>query len=269
MTPGAAVIPLGYRSGSLLGLASALGLAAFAWPLFADVSAAHALSHSADAPWLFALMLPLVLAVLLAEMGAGRLDAKAVAVLGVLTAVGAVLRLPSGGVTGFTFLFFLLIPAGRVFGPGFGFVLGVLTLFASALITGGVGPWLPFQMFAAGWVGMFAGLLPPASGRREVLLLAAYGAVAGLAYGFLLNLWFWPFSAGTSELGPVAGEGLVETLRRYWVFHLATSLGFDIPRAVGNTALMLAAARPVLAALHRTARRAAFHAVPEFVEAPP
>ena len=57
-------------------------------------------------------------------------------------------------------VFFLLILAGRVFGPGFGFVLGCTSLFASALMTAGVGPWLPFQMLVSAWVGMGAGLLP-------------------------------------------------------------------------------------------------------------
>ena len=65
--------------------------------------------------------------------------------------------------------------------PGFGFVLGATTLFASALVTGGVGPWLPFQMLGAAWVGWGAGMLPPLRGRAEMLMLAAYGAVAGLA----------------------------------------------------------------------------------------
>ncbi len=78
-------------------------------------------------------------------------------------------------------VFFLLVLGGRVYGPGFGFVLGSTTLFASAILTGGIGPWLPFQMLAASWVGLGAGLLPPARGRREIALLAAYGAVSAFA----------------------------------------------------------------------------------------
>lgn len=262
-----AAVPLRRRSRVLLAAVSAFGVVAFTWPLFADQSAPENLAHAGDAPWLFAAVMPLLLALLLAELSEGSLDSKAVAVLGVLVAAGAVLRLPSGGVTGFSMIFFLLVPAGRVFGAGFGFVVGALTLFASALLTGGVGPWLPFQMFAAGWVGLFAGLLPPAGGRREVVLLAAYGALAGLAYGLLLNLWFWPFATGSSSLGFVPGDGLADNLGRFWAFHLATSLGFDIPRAVGNAVLMLAAGPPVLAALRRTTRRAAFRASPVFVDA--
>ena len=72
---------------------------------------------------------------------------------GVLSAVNAVLRALSPGLAGVELTFFLLILAGRVYGPGFGFVLGCTSLFASALLTAGVGPWLPFQMldFPPGW----------------------------------------------------------------------------------------------------------------------
>ena len=73
------------------------------------------------------------------------------------------------GVAGFEPVFFLLIPSGRVFGRGFGFVLGAVTIAASALITGGIGPWLPFQMFGAAWMGFGAGCLPAARGRAELI----------------------------------------------------------------------------------------------------
>jgi energy-coupling factor transport system substrate-specific component len=253
----------------LLAVASLLGLVGFVWPFFLQPHGTENQAHAADAPWLFVLVLPLLLAVVLAELSDGAIDSKAIAVLGVLTACGAALRLPSTGVTGFTPLFFLLLPAGRVFGRGFGFVLGALTMFTSGLLTGGVGPWLPFEMFGAAWVGFFAGCLPPARGRAEIYMLAAYGAVAGLAYGLLLNLWFWPFGASAaSNLRYVAGAPLHENLQRFWAFHVTTSLGFDIPRAIGNAALILIAGHPVLAALRRAARRASFGSVAEFVGPP-
>ena len=249
------------RAWALLAASSIIGIVAFAWPLLADPTGSASSAHAGDAPWLLAVLLPLLLAVVLAELAEGALDAKSVALLGVLAACGAALRLPSGGVAGFEPVFFLLIPAGRVLGKGFGFVLGALTLFVSALLTGGVGPWLPFQMLGAAWMGFGAGCLPPAKGRAEVVMVAAYGAVAALAYGLLLNLSFWPYVAGSdSALSFVRGAGLVENLRHFWAFHLATSLGFDIPRAVFTAGFLLIAGRPVMAALRRTSRRAAFGA---------
>ena len=262
---GTGVVRLRARATALLVAASVLGVVAFGWPLFASRSSAVDLAHSGDAPWIFVLLVPLLLCVVLAELADGALDAKAIALLGVLAACGAALRLPSGGVAGFEPVFFLLVPAGRVLGRGFGFVLGALTLFVSALLTGGVGPWLPFQMFGAAWIGFFAGCLPPLRGRAEVLMLAAYGMVSALAYGLLLNLWFWPFATGSSSsISFLPGAGLMENLGRFWAFHLTTSLGFDIPRAVFTGAFVLVAGRPLLGALRRVSRRAAFGAAVVF-----
>jgi energy-coupling factor transport system substrate-specific component len=58
---------------------------------------------------------------------------------------------------GFSPIFAPIIIAGYVFGGRFGFLMGTFTLLASALVTGGVGPWLPYQMFTAGWAGLSAG----------------------------------------------------------------------------------------------------------------
>ena len=256
------------RAALALLVVSGVGLLAFAWPLF--VQPGSDLAGRADAPWLFVLLLPLMIGVVLAEVADGGMDAKSVAVLGVLAAVGAALRPLGGGVAGFEPVFFLLVLAGRALGRGFGLVLGSVTLFASALLTAGVGPWLPFQMLAAGWVGFLAGCLPRATGRAEVVLLTAYGAVAGLVYGLLMNLWLWPFTLGLdSDISYVAGGPLTENLGRYIAFTLVTSLGFDIPRALTTAALVAVTARPVLLALRRASRRAEFEAVARFDPAVP
>jgi energy-coupling factor transport system substrate-specific component len=258
------------RSSVLLAVTSLLGLVCFGWPLFLHGTSATAMAHSADAPWIFLSLLPLLLAVVLSALAEGALDAKAIALLGILAVCGAALRVPSPGVAGFEPVFFLLIPAGRVLGRGFGFVLGALTIVVSALITGGVGPWLPFQMFGAAWFGFGAGCLPPARGRAELWLLAAYAAGAGLLYGSLLDLWFWPFGAGTAtSFSFVPGAGFVHNLHSFLLFDLTTSLGFDIPRAMTNALLVLVLGRPVLNALRRASRRAAFDAPVEHLPTSP
>ena len=251
------------KSIAAITLVSVAGLIAFGWPLIVDPGSG--LAHGGDAPLVFALLLPLLLAVVLAEIAEGGLDVKAVALLGVLSAIGAVLRPLGAGTAGVELVFFLLVLAGRVFGAGFGFVLGATTLFASALITGGVGPWLPYQMLGAAWVGLGAGLLPRARGRAEIALLAAYGMVAGLAYGWLLNFSFWPFAIGTGTgLSFEAGAPALENLHRFALFSLATSLGWDLGRAITNVVLITVTGTAVLGALRRAARRASFAAAPEF-----
>jgi energy-coupling factor transport system substrate-specific component len=53
---------------------------------------------------------------------------------------------------------------------------------------------------------------------------------------------------------------MAENLRRFWAFHLATSLGWDLARATVNGVLVLTAGPAVLRALRRAGRRAAFGA---------
>ena len=243
-------------------------MAAFGWPLLIHQAAGQNTAHSGDAPWIFVGLLPLLLAIVMAELSEGAIDAKAVALLGILAACFAALRVASPGINGFEPEWFLLILAARVFGRGFGFVLGAVAFFASALITGGVGPWLPFQMLAAGWVGFGAGCLPPMRGFPERLLLAAYGVVSALLYGLLINFWFWPFVGSTTTYSFVPGLGTVANLHRFLLFDLTTSLGFDLTRAVTCAVLILVLGRPVLAALRRASRRAAFEPQIDFVEEP-
>ncbi len=253
-------ISLRPRSVLALTLASLSGLVAFLWPLLVADSAR--LSDASMAPLVFAAFLPMVLAVVLFEIAEGGLDPRAVAMLGVLSAVGAALRPLGAGTAGFETVFFLLVLAGRVFGPGFGFVLGATTLFGSALITGGVGPWLPYQMLGAAWVGLGAGVLPRLRGRWEIVLLGAYGALSGLAYGLAMNLSFWPYAIGPqTALSFIPGAPIGENLHRFALFSLTTSLGWDLGRALTNIALIALAGPAVLATLRRAARRAAFDQV--------
>jgi energy-coupling factor transport system substrate-specific component len=267
---GGDAVPIGRRSGIVLLLASLGGALMFGWPLLLPAGASGA-QHAADAPFAFVLILPVLVALVFAQLAEGGLDAKAVALLGVLSAVGAALRPLGAGANGIETVFFLLILAGRVFGPGFGFTLGCTSLFASALITAGVGPWLPFQMMASAWVGMGAGLLPGRwRGRAEIGLLAAYGAVAAYAFGALMNLWFWPFIAGasaggTSGLAYDAGASVFENLRHFGAFTLLSSTAtWDTGRAVTDVLLIVVLGPAVLGALRRAARRARFEPAVEF-----
>jgi energy-coupling factor transport system substrate-specific component len=260
-------IRFGSRSAFLLLLTTIFGLAAFGWPLLVHQTAGQNTAHSGDAPWVFVGLLPLLLAIVMAELSEGAIDAKAVALLGILAACFAALRVASPGINGFEPEWFLLILAARVFGRGFGFVLGAVAFFASGLITGGIGPWLPFQMLAAGWVGFGAGCLPPMRGFPERVTLAAYGVVSALLYGLVINFWFWPFVGSATSYSFVPGLGTLANLHRFILFDLTTSLGFDLTRAVTCAILILVLGRPVLAALRRASRRAAFEPQIDFVNA--
>ena len=257
---------LDLRTGLTLGVASLIGLAMFLWPLW--ISPQSDLAHSQDASLMFAGVLAMLVVVLGAEISRGGIDAKAIALLGLLSALAAALRPLGSGVSGFQPMFVVIILGGRALGPSFGFALGLVSTFGSALLTGGVGPWLPFQMLGAAWLGMGAGFLPRASGRKEIGLLAAYGAISGIAYGFLLNMWFWPFlTSGQEGITFQPGAPIAENLGRFLAFCLVTSLGFDIPRALGNILLIAIAGGPLLRSLRRAARKAQFDATSDFESA--
>ena len=246
-------------------LASVITVGAFGWPFVFDPGGgAEASSHGTDAPWIFVLILPLLAAIVLAELNAGGIDAKAIALLGMLASVGGALRALSPGVAGLEPSFAVIMLGGRVFGRGFGFVQGCLTLFVGALITGGVGPWLPFQMMAAGWVGFISGCLPKARGRTEVAVLAALGFVLGLLYGVMMNLWFWPFARYGEGLSFEAGASAVTNAANYTRYYLATSVIWDLGRGICTCLLLLLTGRPLLRALRRVSRLANFEAVAVF-----
>src|SRR5690625_4509117 len=217
-------IPVGKRTAAVLALASIAGLAVIMWPLFVTPSA-DGMADIIEAPLLFIAILPIVVFTVLAQMSDGGMDAKALAMLGVLSAVNAALRPLGAGTGGVGVVFFLLILGGRVFGPGFGFVLGCTSLFASALVTAGVGPWLPVQMLCSAWIGLGAGLLPQrVRGRAEVAMLVGYGVVAAFVFGALVNLWAWPFlGGGGTDLSYLPGASAVDNLGRFVGYVLVTS----------------------------------------------
>jgi energy-coupling factor transport system substrate-specific component len=252
----------------VLGLASLAGLMMFAWPLLLDPGPR---ADQVGPPFVFLALLPVVVVVVLVELTEGGMDAKALAMLGVLTAVNAALRSVSAGLAGVELVFFLLILAGRVFGAGFGFVLGCTSLFASALLTSGVGPWLPYQMLCSAWIGLGAGLLPrrvagrPVRGRPEIALLVGYGIVCAYGFGVLMNLSSWPYTLGIAVPGHagslqyVPGAPLLDNLHRFGVYTLLTSTGgWDTGRAITNTVAILLLGPAVLATLRRAARRASY-----------
>lgn len=244
-----------------LGLISLLGLGAFLLPFISPAQGAADAAHAEDAPLVFFLLVALSLLLIFADLEARHLNPKIIAVLGVLTAVNAALRLIPGPL-GFSAVFVLPILTGYTYGAEFGFLLGSLSLFVSAVVTGGLGPWLPFQMFAAGWTGLSAGWLPDLRrlGRGEPLVLAAFGFAWGLLFGVVMNLWFWPYlPPGTQAgIGWEPGLGLRQGVQRYAAFYILTSLWWDLGRAGGNAGLLFLFSVPLLRLLRRFGRRFRF-----------
>jgi len=242
---------------SLAAFASAL---IFLWPLLINQP-----SQAALAQGVFIALMPLLLVVLLVEFGSGKLGARQLAVLGLLIALNSVIRLLGAGVSGIETAFFLIILGGFVFGAGFGFILGTGSLFVSALLGAGVGPWLPFQMMAAGLVGIGAGAFRgfkriKRGGRAEVGVLAIYGILASFAYGSLMTMWNWPYLAGAgSSLSYSLGAPVVDNLTRFFTYEVFTGgLLWDAGRATTTAILLALTGKPLLITLRRAAIQANF-----------
>lgn len=247
-----------------------LGLAAYLSPFLAPGLRADGMdsfAHRTDAPIVFAMTAALCLLLIVADLTAGGLNSKSLAALGVLAALAAVLRtitLPAGA----NLYFFLVILGGYAFGARMGFLLGALSFFLSAVITGGIGPWLPFQMFASAWMGISAGGLHwwaarmGIRGKPEVGLVVVFGMAWGLLFGAITNLWSWPFFAAGPDITYEAGLGPLETVRRYWNYYFLTSFGWDLLRSVCNAVVLVILGGPLLRALVRFRERFSFEIGP-------
>ena len=248
------IVTFSLKNFVILGIASVFSIAGFIWPFF------YSGKDLPKTQLFFWLAIACAFIVVVFEISNARLDAKSVALLGVLAALISALRPLGAGAVGIEPMWFVLILSARVFGPSFGFLLGIISMFASALLTGGLGPWLGYQIFAAAWIGLLAGLLPrKVRGTLELLILIVYGAIAAGIFGILMDLQFWPWALGANtQLSYLAGGSVAENLSRFITFHFATAMAWDIPRAIFTVVLIAISGGSVLAALRRTHTRAAF-----------
>lgn len=230
--------------------ASIIALAGFAWPLVVPAVPEDA---RAAVPVLALAVVPAVVIAFALLLDRQMHSATTIALLGVLTAVGAAIRIAGTGVGGLEAVFVVLILAGRAYGARFGFLLGMFVIALSSLLWGGIGPWTPFQVFACGWVAAGAGLLPAVGRRAEIPMLVAYGIVASYAFGLVMNFWFWPFAVGGGTgISYSADAPLGQNLAAFGLYSLVTStLTWDTVRAVTTTVGILVAGTAGLAALRR------------------
>jgi len=237
-----------------------VGAAAFLWPFWVPAHALGSQAHAGDAPLVAAVVGALAVAVVTLEVRRGAMQGATIALLGVLAATAGLLRLlelPGGG----NGIFFVVVLAGAAFGPRFGLLLGLCAMAVSAVLTGGVGPWLPFQMLTLGWMGGAAGFVGRATSRLhprlEVAVLAGYGWVWGFVYGAIMNLWFWPLQVDGGALSYDPALSVSATLHRYWQFYTATSFAWDAAAALTNAALIALTGAALLRSMRRFAHRLA------------
>ena len=117
-----------------------------------------------------------------------------------------------------------------------GFLVGSLSAILSNFYFG-QGPWTAFQMLAWGLIGFFAGLLADKLLKSRALLLI-YGAAAGLAYSFIMDIWtvLW-YNQGFDV--------------KLYLAALVTAIPYTTSYAVSNVLFLYLLAKPFGEKLHR------------------
>jgi energy-coupling factor transport system substrate-specific component len=248
---------------SLLALITSLVFLGFTWPFLVNTQ-----DVANKASWFFLATTPIMVGLLILLATLDDLGSKNIAFLGILSALIAALRPLGIGAIGLEPMWFALILAARVMGPTFGFLLGAISMTLSALLTGGIGPWLAYQVFAAALIGLGIGIVPRSiRGGAEIFLLALYGVFAAEFFGIAMDLQFWPWTLGSgTELSYLAGAALSENLSRFFSYHFLSALAWDLPRATLTVILISIAGKPALNALRRARYKAAFATHAEFQE---
>ena len=163
-------------------------------------------------------------------------DPKNMILIAVLTALSVLGRILFAPIPGFKPVTAMVVIAAMYFGSEAGFLTGALSAVISNFYFG-QGPWTPFQMMSWGLVGLLAGVLAQPL-RRSRWVLAGYGAVAGVLYSFLMDIWTVLWADGYFNLP------------RY-LAAIVSAAPFTAEYAVSNVIFLLLLAKPIGKILNR------------------
>lgn len=131
-------------------------------------------------------------------------------ILAVMTALSVLGRFAFAALPHFKPVAAIVIITGMYLGAQSGFLCGALSAILSNILFG-QGPWTPFQMFAWGLIGLFAALLGELL-KKNKIALAIFGALAGIFYSLVMDIWtvlWWEDFSFARYLAAVASSGIV------------------------------------------------------------
>lgn len=114
-------------------------------------------------------------------------DTRRMAVLAAMTALSVLGRFLFYAVPHFKPVTAMVVICGIYLGAESGFLCGALTAILSNILFG-QGPWTPFQMMVWGIIGFLAGVLARQLKKSRAALFL-YGALAGVLFSFLMDIW--------------------------------------------------------------------------------
>lgn len=172
--------------------------------------------------------------------GGGPKELALVATLGAAAGAGRVLFAPIPSVQPVTVI---CLVAGAALGARAGLAVGpVAALISNTFL--GHGAWTPAQMALWALAGLTGAALAPLC--RTAWGLATVGAVWGILFGWVMNVW------SLAVFGPEVSWASV-------VLMAGRSVPFDIAHAVGNVLLALAVGPALIRLLSRYAARIRIH----------
>ena len=91
-----------------------------------------------------------------------------------------------------------------------------------------------------------------ASYSVQRFVLIGVGIITSLSFGVLMDLQLWPWVAGIdTQLSFTPGDSIVDNLQKFLIFHFATALAWDIPRAFTTSLLIALTSIPIVKSLER------------------
>lgn len=206
------------------------------WPLLVGSSILEMATES-QLQLSLALLIPFALLLSVNDMLNRTVTLRSFALIAIFTSLAVALRPLGLGVAGLEPIWVAIIMAGYTLGVSAGFTVGGLSILLSALITGGVGPWLGNQMVLAALIGVGAAIAGNFGAKR--LMITLYAAVSTYFFGWFMNLWFWPtFSNLQTSIAFDPTSNVLERMSAWAKFSILTSTGFDIPRALLSATLV-------------------------------
>jgi prenyltransferase/squalene oxidase-like repeat protein len=170
-----------------------------------------------------------------------RPTSQVVALVAALAALAVAGRLAFAAIPNVVATTDIVIFSGYALGPAPGFAVGALAGLVSNFWLG-QGPWTPWQMAGWGLCGILGAVLAVARPRASRLTLAVVCALAGVAYGALLN-----FSLMATYGGDLSMQRFLALESR--------AVPFDAAHAIGNATLALIAGPAMVRALVRFRER--------------
>ena len=150
-----------------------------------------------------------------------ELKAEEMVIISMLSAIGAIGRVPFAAIPSVQPTSFVIIMSGLSFGGNTGFMVGSTAALVSNMLLG-QGPWTPWQMFAWGMMGFTASLFKNTKFMKGTIGRSIFGAIWGFLFGWIMNLW---------------GVLYLDSSTLTWKVYLASciaSFKFDLNHAISN-----------------------------------